>query len=97
MDKEKETKKETKKEEKKVEEKKVEGSSRIDLAKRLNDITFKNEQVKMVNDLQSENAKLKQMMGKRGGKRKAETPRIQGLQTLKGNLGRQFQKRGTDY
>lgn len=92
MDKEKETKKETKKE-----EKKVEGSSRIDLAKRLNDITFKNEQVKMVNDLQSENAKLKQMMGNRGGRRRAETPRIQGLQTLKGNLGRQFQKRGTDY
>ena len=97
MNKKEETKKETKKEEKKVEEKKIEGSSRIDLAKRLNDITFKNEQVKMVNDLQSENAKLKQMVGNRGGKRRAETPRIQGLQTLKNTLGRQFQKRGIDY
>jgi hypothetical protein len=51
----------------------------------------------MVRDLQSENAKLKQMMGNRGGKRRAEAPRIQGLQSIKNTLGRQFQKRGTDY
>lgn len=82
--------KETKKEEK-------EEYSRIDLKKKMDEITFKNDQVKMVRDLQAENAKLKQMVGRKGGRRQADTPKIQGLATLKGNLGRQFQKRGTDY
>jgi len=77
--------------------KEEESKKTIDLNKTMNEITFKNDQVKMVRDLQAENAKLKQIVGNRGGKRRAETPRIQGLQTLKGNLGRQFQKRGTDY
>lgn len=83
-------KKETKKEEK-------EEYSRIDLGKRMDEITFKNDQVKMMRDLQAENAKLKQIVGRKGGRRQSEIPRIQGLATLKGNLGRQFQKRGTDY
>lgn len=86
---EKDTKKDTKKEE--------ESKKTIDLQKRMDEITFKNDQVKMVRDLQAENAKLKQMVGRKGGRRQADTPRIQGLATLKGNLGRQFQKRGTDY
>jgi hypothetical protein len=83
--------KETKKEEKE------ESKSTNNLQQKMDDITFKNDQIKMVRDLQSENAKLKQMMGNRGGKRRAEAPRIQGLQSIKNTLGRQFQKRGTDY
>lgn len=82
--------KETKKEEK-------EEYSRIDLKKKMDEITFKNDQVKMVRDLQSENAKLKQMVGRRGGRSQSSMPKIQGLATLKGNLGRQFQRRGVDY
>lgn len=78
-------------------EEKEESKSTTSLQQKMNDITFKNEQIKMVRDLQSENAKLKQMIGNRGGKRGASTPKIQGLQTLKGNLGRQFMKRGIDY
>jgi hypothetical protein len=93
----KETKKVEEKDEKvkKAEEKKEEKPSRIDLAQRLNDVTFKNDQIKMVRDLQSENKKLKQMVGRR--KSTANTPRIQGLQTIKNTLGRQFMKGGIDY
>lgn len=80
------------KETKKIEEKEDEKSS---LSQRLNDITFKNDQVQMVRNLQSENAKLKQMVGRR--KSAANTPRIQGLGKLEGNLGMQFKKRGIDY
>jgi hypothetical protein len=79
--------KETKKEEK----------STLTLQQKMDDITFKNDQIKMVRDLQSENAKLKQMVGNRGGKRRSQAPNIQGLQTIKNTLGRQFMKRGTDY
>ena len=70
--------------------------SRIDLAKKLNEITFKNSQVKMVTDLQNENAKLKSMMGRRKGASQG-TPRIQGLRGLESNLGGEFRKKGTDY
>jgi hypothetical protein len=80
------------KETKKTEEKEDEKSS---LSQRLNDITFKNDQVQMVRNLQSENAKLKQMVGRR--KSAANTPRIQGLRGLEGNLGMQFKKKGIDY
>jgi hypothetical protein len=79
-------------------EKKTETAApnRISLAKKLNDITFKNSQVQMVTDLQNENAKLKNMMGRRRGGGHG-TPRIQGLQTIKNTLGRQFMKGGVDY
>lgn len=79
-------------------EKKTEAAApnRISLAKKLNDITFKNSQVQMVTDLQNENAKLKNMMGRRRGGGQG-TPRIQGLQTIKNTLGRQFMKGGVDY
>lgn len=77
--------------------KEEESSKTVSLQQKMDDITFKNEQIKMVRDLQSENAKLKQMVGNRGGKKGASTPKIQGLGTLKGNLGMQFKKRGTDY
>jgi hypothetical protein len=95
----KETKKVEEKDEKvkKAEEKKEEKPSRIDLAQRLNDVTFKNDQIKMVRDLQSENAKLKQMVGRRNRRGGSEMPRIQGLGKLEGNLGMQFKKRGIDY
>lgn len=74
-----------------------EGYSRIDLEKELNDITFRNDQIKMVRDLQSENAKLKQIMGRKGGRNQSSTPKIQGLETLRPRLGMQFKKKGVDY
>lgn len=82
--------KEDKKEEK-------EGYSRTNLAKELNDITFKNDQIKMVRDLQSENTKLKEIIGKKGGKNQSSVPKIQGLETLRPRLGMQFKKKGVDY
>jgi hypothetical protein len=79
-------------------EKKTEAAApnRISLAKKLNDITFKNSQVQMVTDLQNENAKLKNMMGRRRGGGQ-DSPRIQGLRGLEGRLGMQFKKKGVDY
>lgn len=85
------------KETKKVEEKEEEKPSRIDLNQRLNDITFKNDQIKMVRDLQSENAKLKQMVGRRNRRGGSDMPTYRGLGKLEGNLGMQFKKRGIDY
>lgn len=79
--------KETKKEEK-IESKSY-SYDKIDLKTGLNDITFKNNQVKMIRDLQNENVRLKELAGK-GKSRQAGMPRIQGLGTLKGNLGMQF-------
>jgi hypothetical protein len=80
--------------EKKAEEKEEKKPS---LQQRLNDITFKNNQIKMVQDLQSENTKLKEMMTNRSRKRSSNMPRIQGLGKLEGNLGMQFKKKGIDY
>jgi hypothetical protein len=79
--------KETKKEEKT--ESKSYSYDKIDLGTGLNDISFKNNQVKMIRDLQNENVRLKEMAG-RGKARQASMPKIQGLGTLKGNLGMQF-------
>lgn len=86
--------KEPKKEEKK--ESKSYSYETIDLKQGLDDISFKNNQIKMIRDLQNENVRLKELSG-RGKSRQADMPRIQGLGRLEGNLGRQFQKKGTDY
>ena len=79
--------KETKKEEKTAS--KSYSYETIDLKQGLDDISFKNNQIKMIRDLQNENVRLKEMAGGRKA-RQAGMPKIQGLGTLKGNLGMQF-------
>ena len=78
--------KETKKEEKTAS--KSYSYETIDLKQGLDDISFKNNQIKMIRDLQNENTKLKQTTGRKA--RQASMPKIQGLGSLKGNLGMQF-------
>lgn len=68
---------------------------KIDLKTGLNDIAFKNKQVEMIRNMQEENLKLKQGAGRQ--RSQANMPKIQGLQSLKNTLGRQFQKKGVDY
>ena len=69
----------TKQEPKKEEKKPISGS--IDLAKKLNDITFNNKQVRMIAEMQAEKSRVKEMMGrKKGGQ--AGMPKIAGLATL---------------
>lgn len=63
----------------------------LSLQQKLDAIAFKNNQIKMVSDLQSENARLKDMMASKRSRR-GSAPRIQGLQTLKNTLGKQFIK-----
>jgi len=75
--------KNTKQEPKKEEKKPVSGS--IDLAKKLNDITFNNKQVKMITEMQNENNRIKAMMGRQKSNQ-ASMPKIAGLATL----GNQF-------
>ena len=71
--------KKTNKEPQKEEKKPVLGS--IDLAKKLNDITFKNNQVKMITEMQAENSRLKAMMGRKKSER-GGMPKIAGLAGL---------------
>ena len=68
---------------KKTKEKPVSGS--IDLAKKLNDITFSNKQVKMITEMQNENNRIKAIMGRQRSNQ-ASIPKIAGLATL----GNQF-------
>jgi hypothetical protein len=75
--------KKTKEEPQKEEKKPVSGS--IDLAKKLNDITFNNKQVKMITEMQNENNRIKAMMGRQKSNQ-ASMPKIAGLATL----GNQF-------
>jgi hypothetical protein len=79
---------------KKTKEKTVSGS--IDLAKKLNDITFNNKQVRMISEMQAENNRVKAMMGRKKSAQ-ASTPKISGLRTLEGRLGNQFVKQKTEY
>jgi hypothetical protein len=71
--------KKTKKEPQKEEKKPVSGS--IDLAKKLNDITFNNKQVRMISEMQAENNRVKAMMGRKKNTQ-AGMPKIAGLATL---------------
>jgi hypothetical protein len=64
---------------KKTKEKTVSGS--IDLAKKLNDITFNNKQVRMISEMQAENNRVKAMMGRKKSAQ-ASMPKIAGLATL---------------
>ena len=80
----------TKEEPQKEEKKPVSGS--IDLAKKMNDITFNNKQVKMITEMQAENNRLKTMMGRQRSNQ-ASMPRISGL----GTLGNQFKNRQNDF
>jgi hypothetical protein len=71
--------KKTKKEPQKEEKKPVSGS--IDLAKKLNDITFNNKQVRMISEMQAENNRVKAMMGRKKNTQAGMT-KIAGLATL---------------
>jgi hypothetical protein len=63
------------------------------LAQQMNDINFKNESISKIRQLQDENTKLKDKMGRSAGtKRVSSATRISGLQTLKNTLGKQFSK-----
>ena len=72
--------------------KKKEENKKVNVQERLDAIAAKNEQIKMIEDLQTENANLKDQIGRR--KKTSREPsaagRIQGLQTIKNTLGRQF-------
>jgi hypothetical protein len=65
--------------------------AKINVQDRLNAIGAKNTQIEKVRQLQEENYKLKQQMGKsKKGSRQRLSSRIPGLQTLRNTLGKQF-------
>ena len=65
----------------------------LSLKETLDKITFKNKDVQKISALQSENARLKDQIGRRKqDSRQGSSIKIQGLQSLRGNLGRQFTK-----
>jgi len=78
--------------EEKKEEKK---DKKVNVQERLDAVATKNEQIKMIDDLQNENARLKDKIGnrKRGSREPSAAGRIQGLQTIKNTLGRQFMRK----
>lgn len=59
----------------------------------LDAITFKNEAISKINDLQNENIKLKDMMGRNKKSEDQSDVRIYGLRGLEGNLGGQFSRK----
>jgi hypothetical protein len=67
-------------------------AEKINIKERLDAVGAKNNQIKMIADLQSENASLKDQIGRRkkGSREPSAAGRIQGLQTIKNTLGRQF-------
>jgi hypothetical protein len=82
-------------EEKKEEKKDKKKDKKVNVQERLDAVAAKNEQIKMIEDLQNENARLKDNIGnrKRGSREPSAAGRIQGLQTIKNTLGRQFMRR----
>jgi hypothetical protein len=65
--------------------------AKINVQERLNSIGAKNEQILKIKQLQEENYKLKEQMGRRkSGSRQRLASRIPGLKTLKDTLGKQF-------
>jgi len=63
------------------------------LKETLDKITFKNNEIAKISALQKENAKLKDQIGRRkSGSRQVSSAKIQGLQSLRVNLGGQFNK-----
>lgn len=77
-----------------AEEEEEKKDKKISVKERLDAVAAKNEQIKMIDDLQNENAKLKDQIGKRkkGSREPSAAGRIQGLQTIKNSLGTQFKK-----
>jgi len=67
---------------------------KVNVKERLDEVGAKNNQIKMIADLQSENASLKDQIGRR--KKTSREPsaagRIQGLQIIKNTLGNQFKR-----
>jgi hypothetical protein len=61
------------------------------LRETLDGITFKNRDISKIRALQAENAKLKDQIGRRkSGSREISSAKIQGLQSLRPDLGNQF-------
>jgi len=59
------------------------------------DMAFRNVAIKRINDLSKDNAKLKDMVGRKSTQRRqagSASSRIQGLQTIRNTLGTQFMK-----
>lgn len=59
------------------------------------DMAFKNVAIKRINDLTKDNARLKEMVGRKSTQRRqagSASSRIQGLQSLRNTLGTQFMK-----
>jgi hypothetical protein len=59
------------------------------------DMAFKNVAIKRINDLSKDNARLKEMVGRKSTQTQrrqsgSASSRIQGLQSLRNTLGRQF-------
>lgn len=73
---------------------KKEENKKVNVQERLDAIAAKNDQIKMIDDLQSENARLKDQIGRRkkGSREPSAAGRIQGLQIIKNTLGRQFMR-----
>jgi hypothetical protein len=65
---------------------------KVNVKERLDEVAAKNYQIKMIEDLQSENARLRDQIGKRkrGSRSESAASRIQGLQIIKNTLGKQF-------
>jgi hypothetical protein len=70
---------------------KSEKPGRVNIASKFNEINFKNSQIPFITNLQEEKST------RRGNNRTQSKTRIQGLQTLKNTLGRQFMKKESDY
>ena len=75
-----------------AEEKEEKKDKKVNVKERLDEVAAKNEQIKMIDELQNENARLKDQIGqrKRGSRPQNAASRIQGLQSLKNSLGTQF-------
>jgi hypothetical protein len=77
-----------------AEEKEEKKDKKVNVKERLDEVAAKNSQIKMIEDLQNENIRLKDQMGKRrkSSREPSAAGRIQGLQTIKNTLGRQFMR-----
>jgi hypothetical protein len=77
-----------------AEEKEEKKDKKVNVKERLDEVAAKNDQIKMIDELQNENARLKDQIGKRkrGSRQESSAGRIQGLQTIKNTLGRQFMR-----
>jgi hypothetical protein len=67
---------------------KSEKPSRVNIADKYNEINFKNSQIPFITNLKEQ---------KSAGRNKQTKTRIQGLQSLKNTLGRQFMQKQSDY